>query len=88
MLCAMQTMDPLVAAELRRARNALSSVIGSRPVAKPPRPDRCNVERWRVGVSDCDAFIQPTQPHAETHQPNADCDEERIAHSQRVTACR
>jgi len=22
------------------------------------------------------------------HQPNADCDEERIAHSQRVTACR
>ena len=40
MLCTMKTMDPLVAAELRRTRNALSSVIGSRPVAKPPRQVR------------------------------------------------
>ena len=35
-----QTMDPLVAAELRHTRNALSSVIGSRPVTKPPRQVR------------------------------------------------
>ena len=40
LLCTMKTMDPLVAAELRRTRNALSSVIGSRPVAKPPRQVR------------------------------------------------
>ena len=40
LLCAMQTMDPLIAAELRRTRIALSSVIGTKPIAKPPRQVR------------------------------------------------